>query len=93
MLTQDKVALKTVVNVVSTLAIERCLIQKLPSILSPEIVCDLTDEVVERIAAESSESATERAQATEKLTLLENAMAELKRLRMQSTLHGARDAV
>jgi hypothetical protein len=79
--------------VVSTLAIERCLIQKLPSILSSEIVCDLNDEEVERIAAETSESAAERAQATEKLTVLENAMAAFKRLRMHSTLRDAHDDI
>ncbi|KAK4124405.1 hypothetical protein N657DRAFT_671389 [Parathielavia appendiculata] len=52
-----KVALKTPVDDVSNLAIERCLLQKPPSILSPEIVCDLTDEEVQRIAAESSKFA------------------------------------
>jgi hypothetical protein len=86
---RDKVTLKTVVDVISTLAIERYLIQKLPSILSSEIVCDLTDEEVERIAAESSESAVKREQAREKLAVLENAMAELKRLRMHNALQDA----
>ncbi|KAJ4286023.1 hypothetical protein N0V88_008138 [Collariella sp. IMI 366227] len=79
-----KVALKTLVDDVSNLAIERSLLQKLPSILSPEIVCDLTDEKVQRIAAESTESAAERALATERLSVLESGMAELKRLKMQS---------
>ncbi|KAK4236071.1 hypothetical protein C8A03DRAFT_45878 [Achaetomium macrosporum] len=77
-----KVALKTVVDSISTLAIERCLVQKLPSILSSEIVFDLSDEEVKHITAESSESAAERAQATEKLAVLENAMVDLKRLKM-----------
>ncbi|KAK4150063.1 hypothetical protein C8A00DRAFT_46461 [Chaetomidium leptoderma] len=76
-----KVALKTLVDAVSTLAIERCLLQKLPSILSPDIVCELSDEEVERVAAESAESVAEREQAAEKLAVLENAMAELQRLR------------
>ncbi|KAK3935517.1 hypothetical protein QBC46DRAFT_346536 [Diplogelasinospora grovesii] len=79
-----KVALKTLVDDVSNLAIKRCLLQKLPSILSPEIVCDLTDEEVQRIAAESSDSAAERALAIEKLGMLESGMAELKRLKMHS---------
>ena len=68
----------------STLAIERCLLQKLPSILSPEIICNLTDEEVQRIAAESSESAAERVLATEKLHVLESGIAELKRLKIHS---------
>ncbi|KAK3306692.1 P-loop containing nucleoside triphosphate hydrolase protein [Chaetomium strumarium] len=80
-----KVALKTLVDSISTLAIERCLVQKLPSILSPEIVCDLSDEEVKHIAGESNESAAERAQATEKLAVLENALADLKRLKVHGS--------
>jgi hypothetical protein len=87
LLIQDKVALNILVDAVSTLAIEQCLIYKLPSILSPEIVCDLTDDAVECITAESSKSATEQ------LAVLENAIAELKRLRIYSTLRDARDAI
>jgi predicted component of type VI protein secretion system len=56
--------------------------QKLPAILSPEVVCELTDELVERIAAESPESVAERVQTVEKLAVLENALVELKRLGM-----------
>ncbi|KAK4134804.1 dynamin family protein [Trichocladium antarcticum] len=80
-----KVALKTLVDDVSVLAIERCLLQKLPSILSSDIICGLADEQIEDIAAESSESAAERALVTEKLGVLESGMAELKRLRMHSS--------
>jgi hypothetical protein len=74
------VALKTLVDAVSTLAVEKCLLQKLPSILSPDIVCELTDDVIESIAAEGPESVAERVQATEKLAVLENALFELNRL-------------
>jgi predicted component of type VI protein secretion system len=56
--------------------------QKLPAILSPEVVCELTDELVERIAAESPESVAERVQTVEKLAVWENALVELKRLGM-----------
>ena len=77
-------ALKTLVNDVSKLIIKRCLLQKLPSTLSPEIVYDLTDKEVQPITAESSESAAERALATEKLGVLESGIAELKRLKMHS---------
>ena len=73
-------ALKTLVDAVSTLAIEKCLLQQLPSIFSPDIVCELTDDVIERIAAEGPDSVAERAQAAEKLAVLENALFELKRL-------------
>ncbi|KAJ4307351.1 hypothetical protein N0V88_000735 [Collariella sp. IMI 366227] len=75
-----KVALKTVIDSVSTLAVERCLLQKLPGILNPEVVCELPDDIVSRIAAEGPESVAKREQATEKLAVLEEAMVELRRL-------------
>lgn len=80
-----QVALKTVVDEVSTLAVEQCLLEKLPSILSTDTVLNLTDEEVQRIAGESAESMEERAQATRKLAVLEEAMKELKRLKMHRT--------
>ncbi|KAK4148583.1 CDC6, Cdc6-related protein [Chaetomidium leptoderma] len=75
-----KVALKTVIDSVSTLAVERCLLQKLPGILNPAVVCELPDDIVSRIAAEGPESVVKREQATEKLAVLEEAMVELRRL-------------
>ncbi|KAK4150030.1 hypothetical protein C8A00DRAFT_46486 [Chaetomidium leptoderma] len=75
-----KVALETVIDSVSTLAVERCLLQKLPGILNPEVVCELPDDIVSRIAAEGPESVAKREQATEKLAVLEEAMVELRRL-------------
>lgn len=77
---REQVALKTVVDSVSTLAVERCLLQKLPSILCPDVVCELTDDMVSLIAAEGPESLAKREHATEKLAVLEDAIVELRRL-------------
>ena len=68
------------VDTISNHAIERCL-QKLPSILTAETVCDLSDDAVQRIAAEHPEAAADRAQATDKLRVLEAALAELRVLK------------
>ncbi|KAK6584650.1 hypothetical protein PZA11_002874 [Diplocarpon coronariae] len=78
-----KVALKKLIDDVSILAIERCLIQNLPDLLSPDVIMDLTDEEVQRIAGESVESVAERGRAMHKLQVLETGMAELKRLKKQ----------
>ncbi|KAI1476076.1 P-loop containing nucleoside triphosphate hydrolase protein [Daldinia eschscholtzii] len=75
-----KVALKQVVDDFSKLAIEACLISKLPSLFTPEVVFDLSDDTVGRIAAESWETADERKFLTEKMSVLSSGMTELQRL-------------
>ncbi|KAI1377916.1 P-loop containing nucleoside triphosphate hydrolase protein [Hypoxylon crocopeplum] len=76
-----KVALKQVVDDFSNLAIEASLISKLPSLFTPEIVFDLSEDVVSRIAAESWETADERKFLTDKMEILSSGMTELQRLR------------
>ncbi|KAI1453715.1 P-loop containing nucleoside triphosphate hydrolase protein [Annulohypoxylon moriforme] len=75
-----QVALKTVVDDFSTLAIEACLISKLPHLFTPEIVFDLSDDVISKIAAESWETVDERKFLTDKMDVLSSGMAELQRL-------------
>ncbi|KAI1210261.1 P-loop containing nucleoside triphosphate hydrolase protein [Annulohypoxylon truncatum] len=75
-----QVALKQVVDDFSTLAIEASLISQLPGLFTPEIVFDLSDDVVSRIAGESWETADERRFITDKMEILRSGMVELQRL-------------
>lgn len=77
----SQVALKKLIDDVSVLAIERCLIQRLPNLLSADIICDLNDVELQRIGGESHESTAQRMLATEKLRVLDIGKADLKRFK------------
>ncbi|KAI8951576.1 P-loop containing nucleoside triphosphate hydrolase protein [Xylaria longipes] len=78
-----EIALEKIIDDVSVLAIERCLIQKLPDLLAADIICHLTDAEVNSIASESNASKLERALVTEKLTALREGSEELGRFKKQ----------
>lgn len=61
----------------SVLAIEQCLVSKLPSLFGPEMVDSLEVSDVARMAAESEESASERRRYKDKLAILEDGLREL----------------
>ncbi|KAI1653438.1 hypothetical protein F4813DRAFT_399790 [Daldinia decipiens] len=75
-----KVALKHIVDDFSTLAVEACLISKLPGLFTPEVVFEFSDDTVSRVAAESWETADERKFLTDKMNILSGGMTELQRL-------------
>lgn len=65
------------IDEVSVLAVEKCLVQQLPELLSPDIICSLTDEEVHLIAAESETSMAERERLSEKLAVLQGGLTQL----------------
>ncbi|KAI0543522.1 P-loop containing nucleoside triphosphate hydrolase protein [Xylaria curta] len=77
------IALEKIIDDVSVLAVERCLIQKLPDLLAADIICHLTDGEVQSIASESNASTTKRALITEKLTVLKEGLTELGKFKKQ----------
>lgn len=75
----------------SVLAVECCVVQKLPGLFSPEVVYLLDDETVRRIAAEDEAAAAERARLADMLSVLEAGLEDLRqRAGYQSGMHGAR---
>ncbi|KJZ77022.1 hypothetical protein HIM_03343 [Hirsutella minnesotensis 3608] len=88
-----KVAMKTFVDSISTLAIECRLLQRLPRVFDSDKIHDMEDGDISRLAVDSEINARERALQTEKLAVLETAMGELMRLdRFRSTVQdGGRD--
>ena len=78
-----KVAIKKIIDDVSVLAIEQCLMQALPGLFSSDVACNLTDEMVWKIAGESADSIKERSILEKKLAVLQKGMLELERARSQ----------
>jgi hypothetical protein len=60
------------------LAVEACLIEKLPILFCLADVLDIDEETVATLAAEDEESSTERARCNEKFKVLEDGLRELK---------------
>lgn len=73
-----QVSLKKIVDDVSTYAIEKCFIEKLPALFNAKDVLDMTDDMVARLAGEDEEITLERIQSTEKLKVLQEGLKELK---------------
>lgn len=75
-----QVALKNYCQDVDTLAIEACLIKRLPSLFNPERVFDMADSEVSRLGGENETTASERSRCAEKRDVLLKGLHELRRL-------------
>ncbi|KKY27257.1 putative dynamin family protein [Phaeomoniella chlamydospora] len=75
-----KVAFKTFVDNVAVLVVEKCLLQKLPELISPSVASELDDHTVSLVAGETETSRIERTQASEKFTVLDKALEYLRSL-------------
>ena len=79
--------MKVIVDNVSVLAVESCVISKLPSILSPETILSLDEQTIHNIAAETENSVLERQRTTGGLKTLKEglkALTEFSRPRFAS---------
>lgn len=74
-----KVAFDRFVDDVSAIAIEECLISKLPDLLKPGRVLELAPDEIQHLVGESEETASSRAKLNEKRDLLQKGLQDLKR--------------
>ena len=74
-----QVAMKVIVDNFAVIGIEHCLLDGLSETFSPDSVMKLDETVMRNIAAETEDSAIERAQAMKKLKSLEVALQTLNR--------------
>ena len=75
-----KVAMKKFTDDVSVLAIEQCLIDKLSSIFSLNIICDMADKDINELAGESEETVVLRKILTDNLGVLQEGLNTLGRV-------------
>jgi hypothetical protein len=71
---------------ISVLAVEECLIEKLPALFSAEDVLDIDDTMVVILASEDEESSAERTRCNEKLKVLEDGLKELRSVQEYSSI-------
>ncbi|KAM5388265.1 hypothetical protein ACJA88_000129 [Fusarium oxysporum] len=85
-----KVAVNRFIDDVSVLAIEDCLISKLPSLFTSSSVAEMSDEELYLLAGETDESSIERKRLELKQGILEKGLQDLKSLYKRSTVVGHR---
>jgi hypothetical protein len=73
---------------VCSLAIDECLISKLPTLLGSSTVEELSDEEISSLAGESQETERERQRLETKHSILEGGLQSLQRLRKHRNVVG-----
>jgi hypothetical protein len=63
---------------ISTVVIEECVLQQLPSLFSTDSVFDMDDSLIISVAAESPGSAIQRKRLTEKMKTLEKGLVAMR---------------
>ncbi|KAI0158001.1 P-loop containing nucleoside triphosphate hydrolase protein [Hypoxylon sp. FL1284] len=82
-----QVALKKFTDDVSVNAIETCLIQRLPDVLSPDVVWDFSEDDVKRLGSEDDNTVKERNETAKKLAILETGLKDLDAFVARSGVH------
>lgn len=71
-------ALKKIIDDFSVLAVEACLIERLPTLFSPADVVGINDATVAILASKDEESSAERARCNEKLKIFKDGLNALQ---------------
>ncbi|KAI3325725.1 P-loop containing nucleoside triphosphate hydrolase protein [Xylariaceae sp. AK1471] len=82
-----KVAFNQFIDEFSRLAIESCLVAKLPNLFTPEMVVGMDDAVLKCIAGESQEMTPEKATLTRRKQMLQDALEGLEKLIIRNIPH------
>ncbi|KAK5046367.1 hypothetical protein LTR84_008168 [Exophiala bonariae] len=78
-----KVALKTVIDAFGMYAVEGALLGNLPTVFNPDVVGDLDEEMITKVASESSESIAEREDLEKQLSTLEKSLKALQQIKIR----------
>ncbi|KAG6080769.1 hypothetical protein E4U16_008161 [Claviceps sp. LM84 group G4] len=81
-----EVAMNKFIDDVSVLAVEQCLVSKLPDLFPDEILFDFKDEEIARLAGETEGASKQREKFNQKLAVLEDGRRDLMNLAMTGSL-------
>ncbi|KAH6623434.1 hypothetical protein F5144DRAFT_518509 [Chaetomium tenue] len=77
----SETSLRVFADNVMTLALENCLISDIPNILSPEVVCNMTDDELKTLAADSKHAQSEREELRAQIKELQSGLAACRKHR------------